>query len=56
MGYRLFVEELTKMVLESGLLLQEEALCADRPLPAGHSDHPTGFAHGPLDRLATVKA
>ena len=40
-GVPLFVEELTKMVLESGLLQEQEgALCADRSsAPTGDSGH-----------------
>ena len=39
-GVPLFVEELTKMVLESGLLQEQEERCADRSsAPAGDSGH-----------------
>ena len=56
-GVPLFVEELTKTVLESGLLQETEALRADGPLaplaiPA--TLHDSLMAR--LDRLATVKA
>ena len=46
---RLFVEELTKMVLESGLLLEEEGHYVlprhSRRLPSPSTL--AGFAHGP---------
>ena len=46
-GVPLFVEELTKMVLESGLLQEQDELCADwTPAPAGHSCHPARLTHG----------
>ena len=47
-GVPLFVEELTKMVLESGLLRETEGHYElQRPAaPAGHSLHVTGFADG----------
>ena len=47
-GVPLFVEELTKMVLESGPAPGAgRALCADRaPAPAGHSRHPARLADG----------
>ena len=47
-GVPLFVEELTKMVLESGLLQErEEPLCTTGPLPAGDSRHAARLADGP---------
>ena len=47
-GVPLFVEELTKMVLESGLLQErEEGYELTGPLaPAGHSHHAPGCPHG----------
>ena len=47
-GVPLFVEELTKMVLESGLLQERDERYAltGSPAPAGHSRHPARLAHG----------
>ena len=46
-GVPLFVEELTKMVLESGLLQEQEALCVDGSLaPAGRFLHAARLADG----------
>ena len=38
-GVPLFVEEVTKMVLEAGLLQEEDGYALTGPLPAGDSDH-----------------
>jgi len=48
-GVPLFVEELTKTVLESGLLREAQGQYAlTGPLtPTGHSRHATRFPHGP---------
>ena len=47
-GVPLFVEELTKMVLESGLVEQRmDDYELSGPLPAGDSCHVAGFADGP---------
>ena len=62
-GVPLFVEELLKMILESGLVREEaDQLCADRPTAAaGHSRHiarlpdgPAGSA-GPGQRSGTTR-
>ena len=55
-GVPLFVEELTKMVVESGLLREADGHYElSRPLPRWHSRHATGLADGAARSAGTAK-
>ena len=54
-GIPLFVEELTKMVLESGLLVEDRTLRLDSPPPPAIPATLQDLLMARLDRLAPVK-